>query len=208
MDPGLRRGDPVDGTVPLPPKQKEPGPKTRQFIEGLKALGGPPIQEKTPEEARKFLEDAQSQPVTLVPALVETRTIPGGPTGEVRVHIVRPDTPTGLLPVVLDVHGGGWVLGSWHTHERLVRELATRIPAVVVFVDYVPSPDARFPVAIEQGYAVLSWIAAHHQALTGEIMKGDTANAAKTWSAMQAHMNTIADALSDGIAKQFPQKAA
>jgi hypothetical protein len=39
-------------------------------------------------------------------------------------------------------------------------------------------------------------------------MKGDTANAAKTWSAMQAHMNTIADALSDGIAKQFPQKAA
>jgi hypothetical protein len=50
--------------------------------------------------------------------------------------------------------------------------------------------------------------AAHHQALTGEIMKGDTANAAKTWSAMQAHMNTIADALSDGIAKQFPQKAA
>lgn len=50
--------------------------------------------------------------------------------------------------------------------------------------------------------------AAHHQALTGEIMKGDTANEAKTWSAMQAHMNTIADALADGIAKQFPQKAA
>ncbi len=50
--------------------------------------------------------------------------------------------------------------------------------------------------------------AAHHQALTGEIMKGDEAAAAKTWSAMQAHMNTIADALSDGIAKQFPGKAA
>lgn len=49
--------------------------------------------------------------------------------------------------------------------------------------------------------------AAHHQALTGEIMKGDTAAAAKTWTAMQAHMNTIADALSDGIAKQFPAKA-
>jgi hypothetical protein len=49
--------------------------------------------------------------------------------------------------------------------------------------------------------------AAHHQALTGEIMKGDTAAAAKTWAAMQAHMNTIADALSDGIAKQFPAKA-
>jgi len=49
--------------------------------------------------------------------------------------------------------------------------------------------------------------AAHHQMLTGQIMKGDTAGAAKTWSAMQAHMNTIADALSDGIAKQFPAKA-
>ena len=49
--------------------------------------------------------------------------------------------------------------------------------------------------------------AGHHQMLTGEIMKGDTAAADKTWSAMQAHMNTIADALSDGIAKQFPAKA-
>jgi hypothetical protein len=50
--------------------------------------------------------------------------------------------------------------------------------------------------------------AGHHQQLTGEIMKGDKAAADKTWAAMQAHMNTIADALSDGIAKQFPAKAA
>lgn len=49
--------------------------------------------------------------------------------------------------------------------------------------------------------------AAHHQMLTGQIMKGDTAGADKTWAAMQAHMNTIADAFSDGIAKQFPTKA-
>ena len=50
--------------------------------------------------------------------------------------------------------------------------------------------------------------AGHHQMLTDEIMKGDKAAADKTWTAMQAHMNTIADALSDGIAKQFPAKAA
>ncbi|HJT97824.1 MAG TPA: hypothetical protein VJ696_05870 [Rhodanobacteraceae bacterium] len=50
--------------------------------------------------------------------------------------------------------------------------------------------------------------AAHHQQLTGEIMKGDKAAADKTWAAMQAHMNTIGDAFSDGIAKQFPAKAA
>ncbi len=49
--------------------------------------------------------------------------------------------------------------------------------------------------------------AGHHQALTGQIMKGDSAAADKTWAAMQAHMDTLADALSDGIAKQFPAKA-
>jgi hypothetical protein len=50
--------------------------------------------------------------------------------------------------------------------------------------------------------------AGHHSMLIGEIMKGDKAAAAQTWTTMQAHMNTIADALSDGIAKQFPAKAA
>ncbi|MGH8587401.1 MAG: alpha/beta hydrolase fold domain-containing protein [Gammaproteobacteria bacterium] len=52
------------------------------------------------------------------------------------------------------VHGGGWVLGDKETHDRLVRELAVGASAVIVFVDYDRSPESRYPIAIEQSYAV------------------------------------------------------
>jgi acetyl esterase len=158
--------------------------KTRQFLEALKAQGGPPLQERSPAEARKFLEDAQANPGPLAPAQIETRTIPGGPTGETHVHVVRPEGQTGTLPALVDIHGGGWILGSWHTHQRLVRELASRIPAIVIFVDYPPSPEARFPVAIEQAYATLRWVADNARelnidptrlAITGDSVGGNMA---------------------------------
>ena len=56
-------------------------------------------------------------------------------------------------------HGGGWVLGGFDTHERLVRELANKANAVIVFVNYTPSPEAKYPVAIEQAYAATKWVA-------------------------------------------------
>ena len=66
----------------------------------------------------------------------------------------------GTLPVILYMHGGGWVLGNAGTHDRLVRELAVGADAAVVFVEYDRSPEARYPVAIEQGYATAQWIVA------------------------------------------------
>ena len=56
------------------------------------------------------------------------------------------------------MHGGGWVLGNAGTHDRLVRELAVGARAAVAFVEYTPSPEARYPVAIEQGYATAQWL--------------------------------------------------
>jgi acetyl esterase/lipase len=56
------------------------------------------------------------------------------------------------------VHGGGWILGNAGTHDRLVRELAVGVRAAVVFVEYDRSPEARYPVAIEQAYATAQWI--------------------------------------------------
>jgi acetyl esterase/lipase len=76
----------------------------------------------------------------------------------VRVRIVRPPDAVGTLPVILYMHGGGWVLGNAGTHDRLVRELAVGTGAAVVFVEYDRSPEARYPVAIEQGYATAQWI--------------------------------------------------
>ncbi|MFI7129352.1 alpha/beta hydrolase fold domain-containing protein [Nonomuraea sp. NPDC050153] len=61
-------------------------------------------------------------------------------------------------PPFLYVHGGGWVLGNAGTHDRLVRELAVGAGAAVVFVEYDRSPEARYPVAIEQADATAQWI--------------------------------------------------
>lgn len=80
--------------------------------------------------------------------------------GDVRVRIVKPFSSQGTLPVVLYVHGGGWVIGNVGTHDRLVRELAVGANAAVVFVEYDRSPEARYPVAIEQAYATARWITA------------------------------------------------
>ncbi|SHM37214.1 alpha/beta hydrolase [Actinacidiphila paucisporea] len=84
--------------------------------------------------------------------------LPGGPTGHVRVQVVRPADSAGEIPVVLFLHGLGWVLGDAGTHEHLVRTFALGTDAAVVFVDYERAPEARYPVAVEQCYAVARWI--------------------------------------------------
>jgi len=136
-------------------------PKTQAFVDALSAQGGKPIYELSYGEARKALEDAQAGKVMTLPADVEDRVLPVGPTGEVSVRIYRPKGAKGPLPVVMYFHGGGWVLGGKHTHDRLLRDLVNGTHAAFVFVNYTPSPEAQFPVPIEQGYAATRYIAEH-----------------------------------------------
>ncbi len=110
------------------------------------------------EGARKVLDDIQAAPVDKPEVDEKWITVPAE-VGDVRVRIVKPAGATGTLPAVLYVHGGGWVLGNAGTHDRLVRELAVGVRAAVVFVEYDRSPEARYPVAIEQAYATARWIA-------------------------------------------------
>lgn len=132
-------------------------PAAQQFVE---ATANPPyLFDLTPEEGRTAVEEVQSGAVDLPEIDEEWVTVPGGPTGEVRTRIVRPAGATGALPVVLYIHGAGWVFGSAHTHDRLVRELAVGAGAAVVFPEYDRSPEVRYPVAVEQGYAVARWVA-------------------------------------------------
>ena len=135
---------------------------TRAFLDDAQEKGGPPIYTLSPEKARAVLSGLQaSVPVKMLPAEIENRTIPGGPGGEdTSITIVRPPNSSNeTLPVVIYIHGGGWVLGGFDTHERLVRELANKANAVIVFVNYTPSPEAKYPIAIEQAYAVTKWVA-------------------------------------------------
>ncbi len=122
------------------------------------ATAKPPfLYELTPAEARAALDGLQAAPVDKLPVNDRWTTVPAD-VGDVRVRIVRPTDAVGTLPVILYMHGGGWILGNAGTHDRLVRELAVGAGAAVVFVDYDRSPEARYPVAIEQGYATARWI--------------------------------------------------
>ncbi|MFJ5263281.1 alpha/beta hydrolase [Streptomyces sp. NPDC088387] len=125
------------------------------------ATANPPfLYELGPEGARKVLDDIQAAPVDK-PAVQEKWITVPAEVGDVRVRIVKPAGATGVLPVVLYVHGGGWVIGNAGTHDRLVSELAVGADAAVVFVEYDRSPEARYPVAIEQAYATARWITAN-----------------------------------------------
>jgi acetyl esterase len=117
----------------------------------------PLLQDLSPDEARSALEEIQAAAVDKLPVQDEWVTVRAA-VGDVRVRIVKPQRAAGSLPAVLYMHGGGWIIGSASTHDRLVRELAVGARAAVVFVEYDRSPEARYPVAIEQGYATAQWI--------------------------------------------------
>jgi acetyl esterase len=135
---------------------------TRSFLKSLQQNPGPPIYTLLPDKARGVLAGLQaSSIIQKLPAEIENRTIPGGPNAkEISITIVRPQSNSNeTLPVVIYFHGGGWVLGGFDTHERLVRELANKANVVIIFVNYTPSPEAKYPVALEEAYAATKWIA-------------------------------------------------
>jgi acetyl esterase len=136
-------------------------PNTQNFVDALAAAGGPPLYELTPAAARDVLSNAQRVPVKKLPADIEDTTFPVGPTGTVRIRIIRPEVSSTGLPVVMHFHGGGWILGDKETHDRFSREIAVGANAAVVFVDYDRSPEAHYPVAIEQAYAATKYVTEH-----------------------------------------------
>lgn len=155
---------PADTSAPKVPCGNPPvrlDPQDQTFLDQLAAADGPPLYTLSYSAARDVLDKLQAGPVDMLPAQISKRTVPGGPTGPVSVHVVRPEGVKGDLPGIVYIHGGGWVLGNFKTHQRLVRELADGAKATVVFVEYTPSPEAQFPVPIEQAYAVAKWVAAN-----------------------------------------------
>lgn len=129
-------------------------PAARQVVE---AASKPPlIFRLPPAEGRQVLERMQDAPVAKCPAVIRSHAVDTGPGGSIRVYTVTPERAISPLGAILYLHGGGWVFGSLHTHDKLVRELAVRTNSVVIFPEYTRSPEARFPVALEQCYSVLT----------------------------------------------------
>ena len=130
------------------------------FLQSL--VGGKTLDTMTPAEARAALAGAQAAPKVALPeADVSEKTIRVNGS-DLKLTIVRPEgSKQKTLPAFMYFHGGGWVLGDFPTHERLVRDLVTGSGAVAVFVNYTLSPEAEYGVAIEQAYAATKWVAEH-----------------------------------------------
>ncbi len=112
-------------------------------------------------DARRAFEAAQTAPITIEPAGIHQQWIPGYKGEPLSIWIVRPKQASGLVPAVMYFHGGGFVLGSFETHERLVRDLVAASGMGFVFVDYSRAPEAQFPRAIEECYSATRYIAEH-----------------------------------------------
>jgi acetyl esterase len=134
-------------------------PAAQEFAD---ATANPPfLADLGPVEGRKTVDEVQSGDIAKRDVDIEDTSVPGGPSGEVSVRIIRPKGTTGTLPVIVYMHGAGWVFGNNATHDRLIRELADGAGAALVFPNYGLSPEVHYPHALEEGYAVLRWIADH-----------------------------------------------
>jgi acetyl esterase len=150
------------GTATAQPADNAPRPlrAVQAFLDALNSGDGKPLEQLTPQQARQVLIDAQAG-AQLPPAQVSQKTIEVDGLS-LRLVIVRPvGTEKTLLPVFMFFHGGGWILGDYPTHERMIRDLVNASGAAAVYVDYTPSPESHFPVAIQQAYAATRWVAEH-----------------------------------------------
>jgi acetyl esterase/lipase len=177
-------------------------PAAESFVEAT--AKHPFIFELPPAEGRKQLDELQSDEIAEPEIDEEWITVKGGPTGEVKARIVKPRGATGTLPVVLYIHGAGWVFGDAKTHDRLVRELAVGVGAAVVFPEYSRSPEVKYPVAIEQNYAVAQWIVnegaskgleASRFAVAGDSVGGNMATVATLMAKERSDVHFVAQLL-------------
>jgi acetyl esterase/lipase len=137
--------------------------QVREFLQVLNGGDGAPIETLPPKDAREVLSNAQEAVVVDYTGIQEsehTITVLDAP---LKVYIVKPEGLSTTAPGFLYIHGGGWVLGDYKTHRRIVRDLVVQSGVIAIFPEYTPSPEARYPVALQQIYATLQWAATEGQ---------------------------------------------
>lgn len=139
---------------------------TQKFLNVLAEGKGKPLEELSPQDARAVLVNAQKgAKVDLSGVTVEEKSITVAGKQNIQLTLVRPKNAEKNSPAFMFFHGGGWVLGDFPTHERLVRDLVINSGLPAIFVNYSPSPEAKYPVAINQAYEATLWVAEHSKEL-------------------------------------------
>ena len=135
--------------------------RTKAFLQVLNSGDGKPMEQMAATDARKVLEGAQSSVKVDISGVDVTEKTITEDGLSIKIFIVRPSGVTGALPAFMFFHGGGWVLGDFPTHQRFVRDLVVYSGVAAVFVEYSRSPEAKYPVALNEAYAATKWVAAH-----------------------------------------------
>ena len=133
-------------------------PQAQAFVDTLNALERTPISALTPELARQGLQGLLP-PLDVPIGAVQDFEVPGGDGQPVRARAYTPcDAHAGPLPLVLFLHGGGWVTGDLDTHDATCRELANASGCKVVALDYRLAPEHKFPAGLLDCHAALRWL--------------------------------------------------
>ncbi|MFH7018388.1 alpha/beta hydrolase [Flavobacterium sp. FlaQc-47] len=144
----------------IPPVAQDPeiSKDVKAFLAVLNS-GGKPLETMTPADARKVLVGAQASVTFDYSGVDESEKTIKADGYTIKLNIMRPKDAKEALPVFIFIHGGGWVLGDYPTHKRMVRDLVLQSGAVGVFVNYTPSPEAKYPQAVNEIYAATKWVA-------------------------------------------------
>jgi acetyl esterase len=158
---GLALGAQANAQIINPAQDLQIESHVKAFLNAVNSGGGKPIEQLSPVDARGALAGLQSSVKVDLSGITVTEKTINADGQSIRINIVKPANAKGTLPVFMFFHGGGWVLGDFPTHERFVRDLVVESGAAAVFVNYTPSPEAHYPVAINQAYAATKWVAEH-----------------------------------------------
>jgi len=171
--------------------------ETKRFLKLLNS-GGAGLETLTPLEARQVLVDAQASVKVDLSGIEESEKTITADGYSIALNIVRPEGVKGTLPVFIFIHGGGWVLGDYPTHKRMVRDLVVLSGFAAVFVNYTRTPDAQYPQAINEIYAATKWVAEH-----GEEIGVDGKNLAVVGNSVGGNMTAVTSLMAK--AKGSPQ---
>jgi acetyl esterase/lipase len=160
--------------------------KTKAFLTALNTSGGKPLESLTPEDARRVLVNAQASVKVDLSGIDESERTITAEGHTIRLNIVRPAGVKGKLPVFIFLHGGGWVLGDYPTHKRMVRDLVLLTGYSSVFINYTPTPEAKYPTQVNEIYAATKWVAEH-----GDEINVDGTNMAIVGNSVGGNMSTV-----------------
>jgi acetyl esterase/lipase len=159
---------------------------TKAFLKALNSSGGPPLETLPPTEAREVLVNAQASVQVDLSGIEESEKTITADGHTIKLNVVRPAGVKGVLPAFIFIHGGGWVLGDYPTHKRMVRDLVVLSGMAAVFVNYTRTPDAKYPQAINEIYAATRWVAEH-----GEEIDVDGKNLAIVGNSVGGNMTAV-----------------